>query len=53
VTVENLQQVLKDNKEQSKKGREKLWKHNDEQDEKIEDHEKRISIIEQKDVNKK
>lgn len=29
-------------------GHERIWKHNDEQDRAIEDHEKRITILEQK-----
>lgn len=53
VTVENLSQMLAEQKERSKKTHERLWKHNEEQDEKIEDHETRILLIEQKDVNKK
>ena len=51
VTVENLSNMLVEQKDRSKTARERLWKHNEEQDERIENHETRISIIEQKGVN--
>ena len=51
-TVETLKTTLENQREHSSKVHKKLWDHNDKQDEKIEDHEKRILIIEQKDDNK-
>ena len=44
--VDHLDKELKEQKEQSAKSHTKLWAHNVEQDNKIEDHEKRIYFLE-------
>lgn len=59
LSVENLQgefegmkKQLNENAEHSRDSRRKLWEHNEVQDRKIEDHEKRIYLIEKtKDLN--
>lgn len=44
--VEHLDKELKEQKEQNVQSHAKLWAHNVEQDNKIEDHEKRIYFLE-------
>ena len=44
--VEHLDKELKEQKEQNVNSHTKLWAHNVEQDNKIEDHEKRIYFLE-------
>lgn len=47
-TVENLQEMMKELKEDNSSGHRRMWKHNEEQDEKINDHEIRINNLENK-----
>ena len=49
VVVDKLSSDVDTQKKQSITSHEKLWAHNDEQDEKINDHEKRIYALEQLD----
>lgn len=46
--LENLDEGLEALEEKNHKSHERIWKHNEEQDGKIQDHEKRIIILEEK-----
>lgn len=47
--VEALEKKVDNQAASSKESHRRLWEHNDEQDGKIADHEKRITILERKD----
>lgn len=47
--VEQLEKKVEKQGTESKESHRRLWAHNDEQDEKLNDHEKRITILERKD----
>lgn len=46
--LENLDEGLGDLEERNHKSHERIWKHNEEQDDTIRKHETRISILEEK-----
>lgn len=46
--IKEIRGDIKENAAKSHKSHERLWKHNEEQDTKIEDHEKRIFYLEHK-----
>ena len=48
VTVENLSKIVDEQKNNSKRAHERLWKHNEEQDKIIDRHEIRITKLEEK-----
>lgn len=47
--VEQLEKKVDSQAASSKESHRRLWEHNDEQDEQLNDHEKRITILERKD----
>lgn len=47
--VENLEKKVEKQAAESKESHRRLWAYNDSQDEKLNDHEKRITILERKD----
>lgn len=48
VVVERLERELDDQSEHSRESHKRLWDHNDEQDNRLDDHERRIYDIEHK-----
>lgn len=47
IAVDNLKANISDMNESNRKSHERIWDHNEEQDAKIEDHEKRITNLEE------
>lgn len=50
-TCERLDEQFRDFEINNKDGHRRIWKHNEEQDDKINDHEKRITLLEEDSKN--
>lgn len=48
VLLDTLKNDMQEQKKSTKESHRRLWEHNDEQDGRIENHEKRITLLEQK-----